>query len=429
MDLESIYHCFLKHPVITTDSRNVTAGSIFFALRGDNFNGNNFALNALESGAAYAVVDEPALPQSDKLIRVENSLDALQQLSKMHRQKMKATVLAITGSNGKTTTKELCAAVLSKKFNTVFTQGNLNNHIGVPLTLLRIKPETKMAIIEMGANHMGEIRQLCLLAEPHYGIITNIGKAHLEGFGSFTGVINAKTELYNYIDDHKGMLFVNRDNELLDNQSKNIRRFSFGKAMENDLYGELVAVSPFLSLIWEYKGMQSVLKTQMIGTYNLENILVAIATGCYFGLEKEAIDKAIQAYVPSNNRSQLLHTKRNKLVLDAYNANPSSMAEAIRNFDHIRENKALYILGDMLELGHESQHEHAAILKLLSDMDAKNVILVGNEFKKVYRGDDWEIYDDVESLNLRLKNKALKGFDILIKGSRGIKLEKTVDFL
>lgn len=427
--LDEIYACFLEHSSISIDSRTSQEDSLFFALKGEFFDGNKFAMQALENGAAFAIVDDDDLPTDDRLIKVENVLLTLQKLAALHRSKMPAKVLAITGSNGKTTTKELCASVLSKKYDTIYTRGNLNNHIGVPLTLLRLKSTTEMAVIEMGANHVGEIRQLCQLASPHYGMITNIGKAHLEGFGSLTGVINAKSELYTYIDDHMGMLFVNLDNNLLHTLSRNINRFTYGKSAQADLYGELVALSPYLHLIWEHKGMQSQLETSMIGAYNLENILAAIAVGCYFGVEMNDIDEAVKNYIPSNNRSQLLQTKNNRLILDAYNANPVSMSEAIKSFAQFRNQKPLYILGDMLELGQDSNFEHAEILKQLSDMDAREVLLVGPEFGKVYRGDDWLAFNNVNALCEYLNKKPVKGYDILIKASRGIQLEKVVEYL
>jgi UDP-N-acetylmuramoyl-tripeptide--D-alanyl-D-alanine ligase len=427
--LDEIYTCFLEHSNISIDSRTSQENSLFFALKGDTFDGNKFAMQALENGASFAIVDDDTLPNDDRLIKVEKVLVTLQKLAALHRNKMPAKVLAITGSNGKTTTKELCASVLSKKYDTIYTRGNLNNHIGVPLTLLRLKSTTEMAVIEMGANHVGEIRHLCQLASPHYGMITNIGKAHLEGFGSLTGVINAKSELYTYIDDHMGMLFVNLDNSLLHTLSRNINRFTYGKSVQADLYGELIALSPYLHLIWEHKGMQSQLETSMIGAYNLENILAAIAIGCYFGVDMDDIDEAVKSYIPINNRSQLLQTKNNRLVLDAYNANPVSMSEAIKSFEQFRNQKPLYILGDMLELGQDSNFEHAEILKQLSDMDAREVLLVGPEFANVYRGDDWLAFDNVNALCEYLKKKPVKGYDILIKASRGIQLEKVVEYL
>lgn len=429
MNTEQLYSRFQQHPQVTTDSRKVVPDGLFFALKGENFDGNRFAMQALEKGVAYAIVDDKNLPKNERLILVPDVLLSLQRLAALHRSKMKATVVAITGSNGKTTTKELAAAVLQKKYNTLYTQGNLNNHIGVPLTLLRMRPETEMAVIEMGANHMGEIRRLCQLAAPHFGLITNIGKAHLEGFGSFTGVINAKSELYTYVDDHHGKLFVNQDNQLLETLSQHTTRFTYGKDTKADVYGELITLNPFIYLIWEYKGMQSSLQTKMIGAYNMENILAAIAIGCYFGVEKEEIEAAVQNFTPHDNRSQLIDTGNNRIIADCYNANPVSMAEAIDNIEKICRQKPVYILGDMLELGTESEAEHAAVLKKLTDLDADQVYLVGEEFGKVYQGDDWHWFAHAGDLITHLKKNPISKQEILIKGSRGIQLEMLFDWL
>lgn len=427
--IQDIYSIFEQHPSVSTDTRNIKKGDLFFALKGPHFDANALAIKAIEQGASYAIVDDKSLPQHPQLIQVNNVLKSLQHLANYHRKKMNATVIGITGSNGKTTTKELVARVLSKKYTTLFTEGNLNNHIGVPLTLLRLKSDTEMAVIEMGANHIGEIRQMCLIAEPNFGIITNIGKAHLEGFGGAVGVINAKSELYAYIDDHAGMLFVNKDNALLNRLSANIKRFTFGSDLSNDLYCELVSSDPYLNIAWEYRSSQSVVYSRIIGSYNAENIAAAIAIGCYFGVEKESVNHAIEQYQSENNRSQLVETKKNRVILDAYNANPNSMEAAIRNFDKMRERKAWLILGDMLELGNESDHEHANILKLVTDLDFNHVILVGPLFERVYGGDDWHIFPDVEKLAIHLQKKPIENCDILLKGSRGIQLEKAFPLL
>ncbi len=427
--IETLYAAFLKSTGISTDTRTLVKGNIFFALKGPAFNGNHLVNEALEKGALLAVADDENLQNTSNVFYAENSLQTLQQLATFHRMKMKATVIGITGSNGKTTTKELISKVLSKKYSLIYTQGNLNNHIGVPLTLLTIKPETEMAVIEMGANHIGEIRQLCRIARPEFGIITNIGKAHIEGFGGFTGVINAKTEMYSWIDDHGKMLFVNTDNELLDRLSAPIKRFTFGSSLQNDVYGELVANDPFLHLAWEYKDHQSVVATKMIGSYNNENILAAIAIGCYFGVDGTAIDKAIGGYVSSNNRSQLMETEHNRVVMDAYNANPTSMAAAIHNLDKMRNRKAWLIIGDMLELGADADAEHADILKLIIDLEFKNVILVGPHFKNVIAEDDWLWFEKVDELVEYLGEHPIRNADILVKASRGIQLEKVLPCL
>jgi UDP-N-acetylmuramoyl-tripeptide--D-alanyl-D-alanine ligase len=428
-ELHKIYAIYKEFQNISTDSRTINKGDIFFALKGPNFDANKLAVKAIEKGASFAIVDDHTLPDSSQIIKVSDVLETLQQLGALHRSKMNVKVLAITGSNGKTTTKELIAKVLAKKYKIIYTEGNLNNHIGVPLTLLRIKQDTEIAVIEMGANHMGEIRKLCLLARPDYGIITNIGKAHLEGFGSLTGVINAKSEMYSFIDDNEGMLFVNQDNELLNRLSVNIKRFTFGSELSSNLYGELINADPFLHVAWEYKGMQSVTATKIIGTYNAENLFSAIAVGCYFDVSQDDIEDAISNYTPSNSRSQLIETRKNKVIMDAYNANPVSMEAAIRNFEKIRGNKSIVILGDMLELGEESDYEHANILKLLTDLDFEEVILVGPLFERVYGGDDWKIFSEIDSLCRHLEKHPLKNYEILIKGSRGIHLEKVLPLL
>lgn len=428
-DLETIYQAFLKSTGISTDTRQLNDGNLFFALKGPNFDANQWVMKALEAGASFAVADDPALKGISKVFFVEDVLVSLQQLASIHRSRMKATVIAITGSNGKTTTKELIYCVLSKKFNTIATKGNLNNHIGVPLTLLSILPETEMAVIEMGANHMGEIRQLCRIAKPDYGLITNIGKAHIEGFGSLTGVINAKSELYSWIDDHGKMLFVDADNELLEGLSQNIHRFTYGESLQSNLYGELVADQPYVHLAWEYGSNQSVAATKLPGAYNRSNLLAAIAVGSFFDVEADDINEAISSYTPSNNRSQLIETKHNKVLMDAYNANPSSMEAAIRNFEKMRGSKAVVIIGDMLELGSISDEEHALILKLLTDLDFEKVILVGPLFGRVYVGDDWLHFENAEQLQQHLKRNPILESDILVKASRGIKLETILPFL
>lgn len=427
--VETIYRYFTQFQKVCTDTRKLENGALFFALKGPNFDANQLVMQAIENGASYAIADDPSLPENPRILLVDDSLSMLQQLGNYHRRQMKAKVIGITGSNGKTTTKELVARVMAERFNIVFTQGNLNNHIGVPLSLLQIKPDTDFAIIEMGANHMGEIRALCLIAEPDYGIITNIGKAHLEGFGSVTGVINAKSELYAFIDDHQGMVFVNSDNDLLNRLSANIKRFTFGTEPGNQLYGELISADPFLHLAWEYQTDQMLTESRLIGAYNTENILAAIAIGCFFGVPAPKINNAIASYEPANSRSQLIETAHNRIIMDAYNANPVSMEAAINNFEKMRGRKAVVILGDMLELGNESDHEHAMILKLLSDLEMPEVIMVGPNFKNVYGGDDWLIFDHVDDLCKYLKKNPVKAYDILIKGSRAIQLEKVLPLL
>ena len=427
--LQQIYSIFTKYRSVCTDSRKIKSGDLFFALKGDHFNGNIYANEAIAQGAVCAITDDPDLPQHENMIHVEDVLNCLQQLALHHRKTMKAKVIGITGSNGKTTTKELLSAVLSTTFKTICTQGNLNNHIGVPLTLLSIAEDTEMAVVEMGANHQGEIRKLCSIAQPDLGLITNIGKAHLEGFGGLTGVINAKSELYAYIDDNGGKVFVNIDNPLLQTLSVNIPRITYGSSLNANMYAEVISVDPYVNLRWEYKNNQSVVRTSLIGEYNAENIMAAIAIGSYLGVEKTRINEAVATYSPSNFRSQLIQTGHNRIIMDAYNANPVSMEAAIKNFSRFMSRNAWFIIGDMLELGTESDYEHAEILKLLTDLDAEKVILVGKYFGAVYGGDDWLHFDHVELLNLHLKKKPIRGCDILLKASRGIGLEKSLPYL
>lgn len=429
MEITTLYDFFLRQGSVSTDTRTMQPGDIFFALRGPNFDANKLVHKALELGASFAVSDDPALASDDRIIKSDDVLRTLQMLANHHRRQCNATVIGITGSNGKTTTKELMGRVLAQRYETLYTPGNLNNHIGLPLTLLKLKNTTEVAVIEMGANHQGENRQLCLIAEPDFGIVTNIGKDHLEGFGGYTGAINANSELYSYIDDNGGMVFVNRDNEMLDRLTARISRFTFGSALDNDLYGELVSADPFIHVAWEFGRMQSVVKTRLIGDYNTENVLAAIAVGCKFGIAKQQINEAISGYEPKNNRSQLIDTGRNKVIMDAYNANPSSMEAAIRNFDQISGRRSTFILGDMLEMGIYSEEEHANILKLLTDLDAESVILVGEEFGKVYSGDDWLHFEHVGKLAEHLQENPISGNDILIKASRGIRLETILPYL
>ncbi|MDY0076935.1 MAG: UDP-N-acetylmuramoyl-tripeptide--D-alanyl-D-alanine ligase [Bacteroidales bacterium] len=427
--METLYAAFLKSGSVSIDSRKIAQGSLFFALKGENTDGNRFVQKALEAGAAIAVADDPKIPEQKGVVKVESSLKALQELAKIHRKNLKAKVIGITGSNGKTTSKELISRVLNQKYKVAFTQGNLNNHIGVPLSILQIAEDTEIAIIEMGANHQGEIAELSRIAQPHFGLITNIGKAHLEGFGSLIGVINAKSELYSYIDDHNGMLFVNTSNPLLAKLSANIKRFTYGEEQDSQVYGELIAADPYLTFVYEYQNRQALVETKLIGNYNFENLLAAAAIGSYFEVEQADIVDALASYKSSNSRSQQIDTAYNKLVMDAYNANPVSMQAAIKNFDRICGKRSAFILGDMLELGSESDYEHAEILKLLTDLDCKNVFLVGPLFGRVYAGDDWLHFKHVDDLVKHLQDNPLRGFDMLLKGSRGIQLEKVLAYL
>ena len=432
-----LYNIFLQHPIITTDSRNCPANSIFFALKGENFNANTFALSALEKGCAFAVVDEKEFAVDDRFILVDNVLETLQQLAHFHRKQTNIPVLGITGTNGKTTTKELITAVLKEKFKVLSTQGNLNNHIGVPLTLLQLLPEHQLAIIEMGANHPGEIDQLCQIAAPDYGLITNVGKAHLEGFGSFEGVMRTKGELYNYVFRHGKNIFIDKNNNFLREMaanagfSKNERIVEYGLNVPGRepaaISGEILENSVFLKMKCHTPEGSFMIETRLIGSYNAENILAAVAVGFFFGVENSAIQRGIENYNPQNNRSQLTVTQKNKLIVDAYNANPSSMSAAIQNFAQMEGEPKALIIGDMLELGEQSEEEHRNIIRLLQQKGFKNVLLVGPHFQKV--NDSYLSFQNVEELIKYLESSPLEGQNILLKGSRGIHLEKVLPFL
>lgn len=431
-----LYSLFLQHPVICTDSRNCPDGSLFFALKGDNFNANAFAKTALANGCAYAIVDDAEFAIDEKYILVEDVLTTLQQLARYHRQQLGTPVLGITGTNGKTTTKELIAAVLKEKFNILYTQGNLNNHIGVPLTLLQLKEEHEIAIIEMGANHPGEIKILAEIACPDFGIITNVGKAHLEGFGSFEGVKKTKAELYDYICANGQLIFINKDNEHLMEMAANAgisdKRRSYSlNPVDSDcyIYGQVSSCSPFLNMECTINNSEIFdVETKLIGTYNAENVLAAVAIGDFFGVDKKAIKAGLEKYTPQNNRSQLTVTAKNKLVVDAYNANPTSMKAAIVNFGQMDVKHKVLILGDMLELGEQSDFEHGQTVELLNQYDFEKVILVGPQFKKT--NNKFHCFDNVDALLADLSDKNdIKDCYVLIKGSRGIKLEKVLNVL
>lgn len=429
-NLKSLYNIYLKHPGIATDSRKVDPGCLFFALKGDHFNGNRFAMDALKKGAAYAIVDGEFPQDDDRLIVVNDVLKTLQQLASYHRDHLKIPVIGITGSNGKTTTKELIKIVLSKKYRTFATGGNLNNHIGVPLSVLSITEDHEMAVIEMGANHRGEIAGLSNISKPDFGIITNIGKAHLEGFGGYEGVIAAKTELYQFIRKNNGRLFVNGSDPLLMEKSEGIQRICYGDGPEAIVKGSITGKFPFLSVMLEMENKKNVVDTHLIGSYNLNNILCAACLGHYFGVAAEQICRALAAYQPKNNRSQWIETKKNKIVMDAYNANPSSMKVAIENFSEAPFDNKMLILGDMLELGNESMAEHRGILDLIVKNGYQDIVLVGPVFKDVAAADKrFSTYSDVNEAGISIQKAALSGKTILIKGSRGIQLEKLLELL
>lgn len=429
-----LYEIFRENPIITIDSRDCPPGAIFFALKGDKFNANEFAASALKNGCSYAVIDEKKYATDERFIVVKDVLKALQELATQHRQKLGTKIIGITGSNGKTTTKELTASVLKKKYNTHYTKGNLNNHIGVPLTLLQLKPEHELAIVEMGANHPGEIKQLCEIALPNFGIITNVGKAHLEGFGSFEGAVKTKAELYDFIADHGLGIFINDDNDLLKQMAarsnmdddKQIPYGFNGHPDLNRVTGKIITSDLFLKMECQ-TGHIFQLKTKLIGDYNAENVIAAVTIGHFFGLNNTLIKKGIEKYAPENNRSQLMITAKNKLIIDAYNANPTSMQAAIHNFAAMDKEPKTVILGDMLELGEQSSHEHQVIVDLLQQKGFSNVLLVGDNFKNC--ATTMKVFDTMESLSDYLSNNIMQHQIILIKGSRAIHLEKIISLL
>ncbi|PLX01447.1 MAG: UDP-N-acetylmuramoyl-tripeptide--D-alanyl-D-alanine ligase [Marinilabiliales bacterium] len=429
MDLENIYNLWKQSTGISTDSRTCEKSNLFFALSGENFNGNKFAEKAIDNGAIAAVIDDVKYKNGPEYILVNNCLKTLQLLSKLHRNKLNTSILAITGSNGKTTTKELIYSVLSSQKKISFTKGNLNNHIGVPLSLLQTKQDTEIAIIEMGANHIGEIAFLCELASPNYGIITNIGKAHLEGFGSLQGVIKAKSELYNSIKNTGGEIILNNDDKLLKELSTGIKSFTYGTTSEANITAEIISSNPALIVDWKHKGSKYTIQSHLYGQYNFPNIMAAIASGIFFGISPDAICRAIENYIPENSRSQILKTKNNTILLDAYNANPVSMNGAIISFREFKAEKPLLILGDMFELGKDSEEEHKQVINNLENTGFSEVFLVGSEFYKFAGSNNFRYFEKTSDLKNWLKSNKLKDFTILIKGSRGMKLELILDNL
>ena len=424
--IETIYQNFTKAYKVTTDSRKIEKDAVFFALKGENFDANDFALQVAEEGKASLVVaDRKDLPQHERIIIVEDSLKTLQDLAAYHRSQSNTIVLSITGTNGKTTTKELVSAVLAKKYNIIHTMGNLNNHIGVPLTLLTIKPETEIAVVEMGANHPGEIDFLCRIADPDFGLITNIGKAHLEGFGSFEGVIKTKTELYRHIKAHGKAVFVNQGNPLLWEQSEGQNRISYGRHCAADAPVIPGACNPYLSVGWK----KHLIQTHLVGSYNFENVATAIGVGQYFKVDEDDIIAALEAYTPTNSRSQVIETQKNRILMDAYNANPTSMRAALINFANICGEQHLLILGDMRELGTASEEEHRNILALMKELGYKDAFLVGQNFSAYNDHPDWKTFAEVENLYQYIESQPIEGKHILVKGSRGIQLEKVLPLL
>jgi UDP-N-acetylmuramoyl-tripeptide--D-alanyl-D-alanine ligase len=430
MKTEQLYDLFKESAGISTDSRKVSKGQLFFALWGDNYNGNKFAAEAIEKGASWAVIDDP-LFETDKTILVDDCLLELQALATYHRKQLNIPVLAISGTNGKTTTKELLALIIGKKLKVHSTQGNLNNHIGVPVTILSSPAGTDMMIIEMGANHIGEIRTLCLIARPDYGIITNIGTAHIEGFGSFEGVVKAKTELYEYLRKVNGIALYNDMNHLLTEKIfKNVNRaVPFSNPTGTELLVEQIPSDLNLLLNVTYQHRTFKIQTNLFGNYNLENVKAAIATGLFFEIRMKDIADALENYHPANNRSQIKTTKSNILVCDSYNANPTSMHAALESFAAINTGQKLVILGDMLELGEKSEDEHSRLLDELKSYNLENVILVGPVFQKVSPETGFRSFSDADQVIEFFKSNPVRGNTVLIKGSRGMKLEKIYDLL
>lgn len=432
MKIEELYALYTRSRIVTTDTRKILPGSMFFALRGESFNGNEFAAKALENGAAFAVIDDLAYKHDERCILVPDVLQTLQQLAAHHRDQLQIPVIGITGTNGKTTTKELLYAVLAEKYNAYCTQGNLNNHIGVPLTLLAIQPDVEIAIIEMGANHQREIAALSAIAKPAFGLITNIGKAHLEGFGGFEGVKIAKAELYDFIRETDGTIFVNEDNPILREMytSRGLTKvITYGLNAENLVSGSIVSNDPLLTVSWTSGGMSGEIATNLTGTYNLENILAAITVGIHFGLSAEQIRQGLSSYTPGNNRSQVVRTATNTLICDYYNANPSSMKVAIDNIAAISATHKTLILADMFELGEESAEEHQRVIDYALKIAANRNIFIGEVFYSL-RGDaQGMFFRDIQSAVEEMQNNPVTGSTVLLKGSRGMKLETLVPYL
>lgn len=427
MDIKTLYARFAESGQVSTDTRKIFPGSIFFALKGDRFNGNEFAESALENGASYAVVDEPQVATSDRFFVVENVLETLQDLARYHRSQLTIPVIGLTGSNGKTTSKELVNAVLSKKYKTYATKGNLNNHIGVPLTLLAIDPSVEIAVIEMGANHLGEIAFLCSLANPTYGFITNIGKAHVGTFGGYENIIRAKSELYQHLIEHNGVVFINSQNKILANMARRFKNPVLYPAKGDYYHCALIDADPYVKIRAENN---EVIQSNLIGAYNFENIAVALCVGKYFGVGETLSNTAIAAYMPGNMRSQLITKGSNTIILDAYNANPSSMRAAIENFSAMAAKSKVVILGDMFELEEEAEAEHRNIGRILHQHNFDKVLLCGQLMrfaKEEYP--DATLFEKKELLIEELKEKPIRNATILVKASRGIGLEAVLDFI
>ncbi|MBB5397417.1 UDP-N-acetylmuramoyl-tripeptide--D-alanyl-D-alanine ligase [Mucilaginibacter sp. AK015] len=439
--IEHLYQLYLQHPVISTDTRKITPGSLFFALKGDKFDANTFAQKAIEAGAAYAVIDNPDYAAGERFLLVEDVLTALQDLARHHRRQLNIPVIGLTGTNGKTTTKELINAVLAQRFKTLATQGNLNNHIGVPLTILTVDSSHEMAVIEMGANHQKEIALLCTIAQPTHGLITNVGKAHLEGFGGVEGVKKGKGELYDYLakSESEKVAFINSDDRVLREMQEarglnNVVYYGKNSDPHNLISGKLLDNAPFLSLKWHNKNSLSYnVKSQLTGSYNLDNILAAICIGSFFGLNSDEINQGIEGYQPKNNRSQIMQTATNTLICDFYNANPSSMFVAIDNLDKVKAERKVMILGDMFEMGLESAAEHTSVIRKAMGAHVDERIFIGKDFSsqqsEVQNSNllNTSFYLTAEDAIIGIKQNPITNATILIKGSRGMALERLVE--
>jgi UDP-N-acetylmuramoyl-tripeptide--D-alanyl-D-alanine ligase len=421
--LESLYAQYLQHPYISTDTRNLTPNSIFFALKGERFNANAFAAFALDNGCVWAVVDDPNVAVDERFFLVDDVLKWLQNLATFHRENLAIPVIGITGSNGKTTTKELINAVLSTQFKTHATQGNYNNHIGVPLTILSTPKDTEILIVEMGANHAGEIAELCKISQPNFGLITSLGKAHLEGFGNFETIVETKTALFRSVKKNNGLVFVNNQIPELMTHSEHQKRITFG-SKDADFTGHLISDGMFTGLSYKSK----VFQTQLIGDYNFNNILAACVIGEYFKIPIENIILGLENYTPSNNRSQLVKTQKNTLILDAYNANPTSMAAALESFAKLNNTKKFFALGDMLELGQDSLVEHQRLISLVQKLNLRKGIFVGEIFKSLSAA-NISTFSDAEEARNFLSEQTFENHIFLIKGSRGIRLETVIEVL
>ena len=433
MEIEQLHKIYTRSRKVTTDSRNISEGCLYFALKGEKYDGNKFAEQALNSGASLAIIDNSDFYLDERTVLVSNALETLQDLANYHRVKLQIPIIGITGSNGKTTTKELMNAVLSAKYKVLATKGNQNNHLGVPLTLLSITPDIEIAIIEMGANHPYEIEFLCMIAEPTHAIITNIGKAHLEGFGGFAGVIKTKKELYDFVSEKKGIIFYNSDDSLLSNMLPKglVNKFSYGFKSGELCKGTIISSDPYVNIeiLDTRNGKSEIVMSQLVGEYNAENILTAVCTGLYFSVPLSEIALAIGNYQPENNRSQLIDTGKNKVILDCYNANPSSTLASLNNFEKMQADFKTVILGDMLELGDEAEVEHKNIIEFLLKLTSFQILLVGEHYQKLAEFYFITSFITADDLKTWLKIHPITNKLILVKGSRGIQLEKIIDVL